>query len=65
MSQVMLNSPRGIAEEKIKMAEKEKARIERESKIPPKTNSANGTGGTPVHVSTLQVSVSMHMYSFK
>lgn len=65
VSQVMLNSPKRIAEEKIKMAEKEKARIEKESKIPAKTNSANGTGGTPIHVSTLQVSVSMHMYSFK
>ncbi|ROI16059.1 Glycine receptor subunit beta [Anabarilius grahami] len=48
--QVMLNSPKRIAEEKIKMAEKEKARIEKESKIPAKTNSANGTGGTPIHV---------------
>ncbi len=56
VSQVMLNSPKRIEEEKVKMAEKEKAR-EKENKTPAKTNSANGTGGTPIHVSTLQVSV--------
>ncbi len=58
--QVMLNSPKRIEEEKIKMAQKDKAR-EKENKTLAKTNSANGTGGTPVHVSTIQVSV----YSFK
>ncbi|XP_073805343.1 glycine receptor, beta a isoform X3 [Danio rerio] len=47
--QVMLNSPKRIEAEKIKMAEKEKAR-EKENKTPAKTNSANGTGGTPIHV---------------
>uniref|UniRef100_A0A9J8B9J7 Glycine receptor subunit beta n=1 Tax=Cyprinus carpio carpio TaxID=630221 RepID=A0A9J8B9J7_CYPCA len=52
--QVMLNSPKRIEEEKIKMAQKEKER-EKENKTPAKTNSANGTGGTPIHVSTLQV----------
>uniref|UniRef100_A0A8C1P1R1 Glycine receptor subunit beta n=1 Tax=Cyprinus carpio TaxID=7962 RepID=A0A8C1P1R1_CYPCA len=54
VSQVMLNSPKRIEEEKIKMAQKEKER-EKENKTPAKTNSANGTGGTPIHVSTLQV----------
>ncbi|XP_051559838.1 glycine receptor subunit beta-like isoform X2 [Myxocyprinus asiaticus] len=48
--QVMLNSPRRIEAEKVKMAQKEK-----ENKTLAKTNSANGTGGTPIHVSTLQV----------
>uniref|UniRef100_A0A672MDY8 Glycine receptor subunit beta-like n=1 Tax=Sinocyclocheilus grahami TaxID=75366 RepID=A0A672MDY8_SINGR len=52
--QVMLNSPKRIEEEKVKMAQKEKER-EKENKTPAKTNSANGTGGTPMHVSTLQV----------
>uniref|UniRef100_A0A673LI05 Glycine receptor subunit beta-like n=1 Tax=Sinocyclocheilus rhinocerous TaxID=307959 RepID=A0A673LI05_9TELE len=54
MVQVMLNSPKRIEEEKVKMAQKEKER-EKENKTPAKTNSANGTGGTPMHVSTLQV----------
>uniref|UniRef100_A0A672SUB4 Glycine receptor subunit beta-like n=1 Tax=Sinocyclocheilus grahami TaxID=75366 RepID=A0A672SUB4_SINGR len=52
--QVMLNSPKRIEEEKAKMTQKDKAR-EQENKTPAKTNSANGTGGTPIHVSTLQV----------
>uniref|UniRef100_A0A673LG33 Glycine receptor subunit beta n=1 Tax=Sinocyclocheilus rhinocerous TaxID=307959 RepID=A0A673LG33_9TELE len=52
--QVMLNSPKRIEEEKAKMTLKDKAR-EKENKTPAKTNSANGTGGTPIHVSTLQV----------
>ncbi|XP_071264277.1 glycine receptor subunit beta-like isoform X1 [Salvelinus alpinus] len=55
--QVMLNSPRRIEEEKSKMASKEKALREKEGKkTPSKTNTVNGTGGTPIHhVSTLQV----------
>ncbi|XP_062334586.1 glycine receptor subunit beta-like isoform X2 [Osmerus eperlanus] len=55
--QVMLNSPKRIEEEKAKMATKEKALREKEGKkTPSKTpNTVNGTGGTPIHVSTLQV----------
>ncbi|KAK5896701.1 hypothetical protein CesoFtcFv8_009837 [Champsocephalus esox] len=50
--QVMLNSPKRIEEEKAKMAVKEKAL----GNIPDaKNNAANGTGGTPLHVSTLHV----------
>lgn len=48
--QVMLNSPKRIAAEKERMANKEKA----EGKTPSKNNTVNGTG-TPMHVSTLQV----------
>ena len=53
MVQVMLNSPKRIAAEKAKMASKEKA----EGKTPGKKNTVNGTGATPMHVSTLQVCV--------
>ena len=54
--QVMLNSPKLIEEEKAKMATKEKALIEKEGKMALKAkNTINGTGGTPIHVSTLQV----------
>uniref|UniRef100_A0A6Q2X6R6 Glycine receptor subunit beta n=1 Tax=Esox lucius TaxID=8010 RepID=A0A6Q2X6R6_ESOLU len=54
--QVMLNSPKRIEEEKAKMASKEKALKEKEKKnTPSKTNTVNGTGGTPIHISTLQV----------
>uniref|UniRef100_A0AAQ4S4I3 Glycine receptor subunit beta n=1 Tax=Gasterosteus aculeatus aculeatus TaxID=481459 RepID=A0AAQ4S4I3_GASAC len=50
--QVMLNSPKRIEAEKAKIAAKEKAL----GKIPAaKNNALNGTGGTPLHVSTLQV----------
>ncbi|XP_006629541.2 glycine receptor, beta b isoform X2 [Lepisosteus oculatus] len=49
--QVMLNSPKRIEAEKAKMASKEQA----EGKAPAKKNTVNGTGGTPIHVSTLQV----------
>ncbi|XP_056295593.1 glycine receptor, beta b isoform X1 [Pseudoliparis swirei] len=50
--QVMLNSPKHIEAEKAKMAAKEKAA----GKSPgAKNNVVNGTGGTPLHVSTLQV----------
>ncbi|XP_071060620.1 glycine receptor, beta b isoform X2 [Pseudochaenichthys georgianus] len=50
--QVMLNSPKRIEEEKAKMAVKEKAL----GNIPDaKNNAVNGTGGTPLHVSTLHV----------
>ncbi|CAB1452128.1 unnamed protein product [Pleuronectes platessa] len=50
--QVMLNSPKRIEAEKAKMASKEKA----EGKSPAaKNNTVNGTGGTPLHVSTLHV----------
>ncbi|KAL3061008.1 glycine receptor, beta b [Trematomus bernacchii] len=50
--QVMLNSPKRIEEEKAKMAVKEKAL----GNIPDaKNNTVNGTGGTPLHVSTLHV----------
>uniref|UniRef100_A0A3Q3FIU0 Glycine receptor, beta b n=1 Tax=Labrus bergylta TaxID=56723 RepID=A0A3Q3FIU0_9LABR len=50
--QVMLNSPKRIEAEKIKMAAKDKAA----GKIPAtKNNTVNGTGGTPLHVSTLHV----------
>ncbi|KAG9344084.1 hypothetical protein JZ751_012564 [Albula glossodonta] len=50
--QVMLNSPKRIEAEKAKLAQKDKA----EGKTPAKANTVNGTGGTPIHVSTLQVS---------
>ena len=50
--QVMLNSPKRIEAEKAKLAAKNKA----EGKTPAKNNTINGTGGTPIHVSTLQVS---------
>ncbi|XP_047190459.1 glycine receptor, beta b isoform X1 [Scophthalmus maximus] len=50
--QVMLNSPKRIEAEKAKMASKEKAA----GKSPTaKANTVNGTGGTPLHVSTLHV----------
>ncbi|KAA8588639.1 hypothetical protein FQN60_009984 [Etheostoma spectabile] len=50
--QVMLNSPKRIEAEKAKMASKEKAA----GKSPTaKNNTVNGTGGTPLHVSTLHV----------
>lgn len=53
--QVMLNSPKRIEAEKAKMASKEKA----VGKSPAaKNNTVNGTGGTPLHVSTLHVSAS-------
>lgn len=51
--QVMLNSPKRIEAEKAKMAAKEKAA----GKSPAaRNNTVNGTGGTPLHVSTLHVS---------
>ncbi|XP_068449435.1 glycine receptor, beta b [Clinocottus analis] len=50
--QVMLNSPKRIEAEKAKIAAKEKAL----GKSPvAKNNTVNGTGETPLHVSTLQV----------
>uniref|UniRef100_A0A3B3ZE36 Glycine receptor, beta a n=1 Tax=Periophthalmus magnuspinnatus TaxID=409849 RepID=A0A3B3ZE36_9GOBI len=52
--QVILNSPKLIEEEKAKMATKEKALKEKEGKKNSK-NTVNGTGGTPIHVNTLQV----------
>ncbi|XP_044202653.1 glycine receptor subunit beta-like isoform X1 [Thunnus albacares] len=54
--QVILNSPKLIEEEKAKMATKEKALKEKEGKKPPNktNNTVNGTGGTPIHVNTLQ-----------
>lgn len=53
----MLNSPKRIEEEKAKMATKEKALKEKEGKKPltKPNNTINGTGGTPMHVNTLQV----------
>uniref|UniRef100_A0A3P8U0G9 Glycine receptor, beta a n=1 Tax=Amphiprion percula TaxID=161767 RepID=A0A3P8U0G9_AMPPE len=55
--QVILNSPKLIEEEKAKMATKEKALKEKEGKKPSSktNNTVNGTGGTPMHVNTLQV----------
>lgn len=55
--QVILNSPKLIEEEKAKMASKEKALKEKEGKTPSNktNNTVNGTGGTPIHVNTLQV----------
>lgn len=51
--QVMLNSPKHIEAEKAKIASKEKAA----GKSPGvRNNTINGTGGTPLHVSTLHVS---------
>uniref|UniRef100_A0A3Q2W9J5 Glycine receptor, beta b n=1 Tax=Haplochromis burtoni TaxID=8153 RepID=A0A3Q2W9J5_HAPBU len=50
--QVMLNSPKRIEAEKAKIASKEKAA----GKSPAaRNNTVNGTGGTPLHVSTLHV----------
>ncbi|XP_076874332.1 glycine receptor, beta a isoform X2 [Brachyhypopomus gauderio] len=57
--QVMLNSPKRIEAEKVKMAQKEKEK-EKEGKEAAKGNAANGTGGTPVHVSALQVRAESH-----
>lgn len=54
--QVMLNSPKRIEAEKAKMASKEQAA----GKTPAKKNTVNGTGCTPVHISTLQVSQTYH-----
>ncbi|KAG7260269.1 hypothetical protein CRUP_001501, partial [Coryphaenoides rupestris] len=56
-ARVMLNSPKLIEEEKAKMATKEKALKEKEGKktLGKAKNTINGTGGTPIHVSTLQV----------
>ncbi|KAI4876046.1 hypothetical protein NFI96_009242 [Prochilodus magdalenae] len=48
--QVILNSPKLVEAEKARMATREKA----EGKTPAKINTLNGTGGTPLHVSTLQ-----------
>lgn len=55
--QVILNSPKLIEEEKAKMASKEKALKEKEGQKPASktNNTVNGTGGTPIHVNTLQV----------
>lgn len=51
--QVMLNSPKRIEAEKARIASKEKAA----GKSPAaRNNTVNGTGGTPLHVSTLHVS---------
>lgn len=60
--QVMLNSPKQIEAEKVRMAqkEKEKEEKEKEGKTTAKANSINGTGGTPIHVNTLQVSRNTH-----
>ncbi|XP_028305126.1 glycine receptor subunit beta-like [Gouania willdenowi] len=54
--QVMLNSPRLIEEEKAKLATKEKTLKEKEGKKAANkdNNTVNGTGGTPLHVNTLQ-----------
>lgn len=55
---MILNSPKLIEEEKAKMASKERALKEKEGqKAANKSNNsaANGTGGTPIHVNTLQV----------
>lgn len=54
---MILNSPKLIEEEKAKMATKEKAMKEKEGKKPlnKTNNTVNGTGGTPIHVNTLQV----------
>ncbi|RVE67701.1 hypothetical protein OJAV_G00105480 [Oryzias javanicus] len=50
--QVMLNSPKRIEAEKAKIASKEKAA----GKSPAaRNNTVNGTGGTPLHASTLHV----------
>lgn len=59
----MLNSPKLIEEEKAKMASKERALKEKEGqKAANKSNNsaANGTGGTPIHVNTLQVKKKRH-----
>ncbi|KAK3564773.1 hypothetical protein QTP86_026413, partial [Hemibagrus guttatus] len=49
--QVMLNSPKLLEAEKAKIASREKA----ESRATAKMNNLNGAGGTPLHISTLQV----------
>jgi len=52
----MLNSPTKIEEEKANMARKEKVLQKKEEKMANRAkNAANGTGGTPIHVNTLQV----------
>uniref|UniRef100_A0A673B4P2 Glycine receptor subunit beta n=1 Tax=Sphaeramia orbicularis TaxID=375764 RepID=A0A673B4P2_9TELE len=56
--QVILNSPKLIEEEKAKMVTREKALKEQEGKKASNksnNNTVNGTGGTPIHVNTLQV----------
>ncbi|KAL4641791.1 glycine receptor subunit beta [Arapaima gigas] len=50
--QVMLNNPKMIEAEKARIASREKAVGNAQAK----SNTINGTGGTPMHVSTLQVS---------
>lgn len=54
--QVMLNSPKRIEAEKAKMASKDKA-LGRSPTA--RNNTVNGTGGTPLHVSTLHVSTNV------
>lgn len=49
--QVMLNSPKLLEAEKAKIANREKT----ENRVTNKLNSLNGAGGTPLHISTLQV----------
>ncbi|KAK1804039.1 hypothetical protein P4O66_020080, partial [Electrophorus voltai] len=55
--QVMLNNPKRVEAEKARLASREKA----EGRTPAKINSLNGTGGTPLHVSTLQVRPPRHV----
>lgn len=45
------------------MATKEKALKEKEGKKPSSktNNTVNGTGGTPIHVNTLQVNTKLHL----
>uniref|UniRef100_A0A3Q2Y2I9 Glycine receptor, beta b n=1 Tax=Hippocampus comes TaxID=109280 RepID=A0A3Q2Y2I9_HIPCM len=53
--QVMLNSPKRIEAEKAKMASKEKVAGKGAANVATRNNTVNGTGGTPLHVSTLHV----------
>lgn len=57
---MILNSPKLIEQEKAKLVTKEKALKESEAKKPSnKSNTVNGTDGTPIHVNTLQVTATL------
>lgn len=57
--QVMLNSPKRIEAEKARIASREKAAGRGQAA---RNNTVNGTGGTPLHVSTLHVSESTECF---
>lgn len=64
----MLNSPKLIEEEKVKIAKKEEVLKEiggGQKPLNKTKNSVNGTSGTPIHVNSLQVnSIWLNMPAF-